>query len=288
MHALIAAGIFWIRELLFSHKHLHIQVNGGRMLDLSFMKNDVLMPLFKISLKREDPEAGKQETGKAEKDAAAEKAPSATDGTIVIDIPEQFNLRYQKICLMRQPAKKLVPDKSTIYVLIYDRSKPRYKLLQRYYKELLNEHIAMGLLAKTDAQVAFNSRDPLDIPSGELTIEVRRHIGMIEAVFQYMAIVVTAYTIYHACRVLVYSYEGFDPLFANFLIDPTGLKKYKECKGEVATNCMICFEDFKGEDEVRVLECMHIFHPSCVDRWLIGHSNRCPYCRRGIDVIERI
>ncbi|KAL7095632.1 hypothetical protein ACP275_10G036500 [Erythranthe tilingii] len=43
--------------------------------------------------------------------------------------------------------------------------------------------------------------------------------------------------------------------------------------------CTICLGEFRQGERVRVLrECAHIFHVSCVDKWLGNHPN-CPLCR---------
>ena len=39
--------------------------------------------------------------------------------------------------------------------------------------------------------------------------------------------------------------------------------------------CMICLEDFKNFEELRRLECLHIYHKICIDSWL-KKSNFCP------------
>ncbi|KAG6978862.1 Receptor-like proteiny region, transmembrane domain- and RING domain-containing protein 2 [Fusarium oxysporum f. sp. conglutinans] len=46
--------------------------------------------------------------------------------------------------------------------------------------------------------------------------------------------------------------------------------------------CSICTEDFQGGVEVRSLPCRHIFHPSCVDPWLLERSLFCPLCRANV------
>jgi Ring finger domain len=43
--------------------------------------------------------------------------------------------------------------------------------------------------------------------------------------------------------------------------------------------CSICTEDFHKGEEVRVLPCIHKFHPECVDPWLLNISGTCPLCR---------
>ena len=46
--------------------------------------------------------------------------------------------------------------------------------------------------------------------------------------------------------------------------------------------CPICLCDFETGDKVRVLPCQHIYHPECVDNWLVTNKS-CPMCKRNID-----
>ncbi|KAH7217052.1 hypothetical protein BKA60DRAFT_571050 [Fusarium oxysporum] len=43
--------------------------------------------------------------------------------------------------------------------------------------------------------------------------------------------------------------------------------------------CSICTEDFIEGKNLRKLPCGHLFHPQCIDPWLIGRSRTCPLCR---------
>ncbi|KAL2502858.1 RING-H2 finger protein ATL51-like [Forsythia ovata] len=53
-------------------------------------------------------------------------------------------------------------------------------------------------------------------------------------------------------------------------------KDTRESKQDV---CAVCLNEFKEGDGVRVLsECTHIFHVSCIDKWLNSHHS-CPLCR---------
>ncbi|PIN11965.1 hypothetical protein CDL12_15430 [Handroanthus impetiginosus] len=58
---------------------------------------------------------------------------------------------------------------------------------------------------------------------------------------------------------------------------PVVISKYcKECKEDL---CAICLGEFKEGEGVRVLsECTHIFHVSCIDKWIENQPN-CPLCR---------
>lgn len=43
-------------------------------------------------------------------------------------------------------------------------------------------------------------------------------------------------------------------------------------------DCSICQDEFVVDEEVVQLPCLHLFHPSCIERWLRMH-NQCPVCR---------
>ncbi|XP_054441291.1 RING finger protein 11-like [Pteronotus mesoamericanus] len=46
--------------------------------------------------------------------------------------------------------------------------------------------------------------------------------------------------------------------------------------------CVICMMDFVYADPVRFLPCMHIYHPDCIDDWLM-RSFTCPSCMEPVD-----
>ncbi|MFS7957450.1 putative transcription factor C2H2 family [Helianthus anomalus] len=48
----------------------------------------------------------------------------------------------------------------------------------------------------------------------------------------------------------------------------------------IDTECSICLSDYGTSDVVRLLpECGHLFHVSCIDKWLKVHPT-CPVCRK--------
>lgn len=53
-----------------------------------------------------------------------------------------------------------------------------------------------------------------------------------------------------------------------------GSKKKREC--------VICMIDFMVGDAIRFLPCMHIYHTSCIDDWLL-RSFTCPSCMEPVD-----
>ncbi|GFZ06808.1 brassinosteroid-responsive RING-H2 [Actinidia rufa] len=45
-------------------------------------------------------------------------------------------------------------------------------------------------------------------------------------------------------------------------------------------SCTVCLYEFEAGEEIRWLtNCRHIFHRSCVDRWMDHDRNTCPLCR---------
>jgi len=46
-------------------------------------------------------------------------------------------------------------------------------------------------------------------------------------------------------------------------------------------SCAICMQDYKIDDELRILPCGHEFHTECVDKWL-PMKKICPLCRHDI------
>ena len=50
---------------------------------------------------------------------------------------------------------------------------------------------------------------------------------------------------------------------------------------KASESCPICFEKFRHDEEVCVLECNHVYHTHCIDKW--GQKKQtCPICRKNI------
>lgn len=61
-------------------------------------------------------------------------------------------------------------------------------------------------------------------------------------------------------------------------------KKSADTKPGEEEKCPICITDFKDQEKVRKLPCQHLFHPECIDTWLVQNSH-CPICKA--DLAER-
>lgn len=46
--------------------------------------------------------------------------------------------------------------------------------------------------------------------------------------------------------------------------------------GSSACTCAICFEDYQAGDTMRVMPCLHRFHVSCIDQWILQQARRRP------------
>lgn len=67
------------------------------------------------------------------------------------------------------------------------------------------------------------------------------------------------------------------------------LRRSDDINRNEPSSCAICFSCILEEDEVRILpNCVHYFHISCIDRWLlpctVNHSS-CPLCRAVVIVL---
>mmetsp|Transcript_27801 Transcript_27801/g.62743 ORF Transcript_27801/g.62743 Transcript_27801/m.62743 type:complete len:292 (+) Transcript_27801:66-941(+) len=49
-------------------------------------------------------------------------------------------------------------------------------------------------------------------------------------------------------------------------------------KAEVQSQCVVCLEQFKSGEKLRMLPCLHRYHASCVDQWFALNST-CPVCK---------
>ena len=52
---------------------------------------------------------------------------------------------------------------------------------------------------------------------------------------------------------------------------------------ESQPTCPICLDDFEsGTTPIRELPCGHIFHPDCIDSFLLNNSSLCPMCKKSV------
>lgn len=54
------------------------------------------------------------------------------------------------------------------------------------------------------------------------------------------------------------------------------------------SDCVVCLNLFADGDNVRKLECRHVFHKDCFDGWLDHLNFNCPLCRAPLVSDERV
>ncbi|RTE70060.1 hypothetical protein BHE90_015548 [Fusarium euwallaceae] len=61
-------------------------------------------------------------------------------------------------------------------------------------------------------------------------------------------------------------------------ISPPSLEPGTLKTEDVSSLCSICTEDFTEGVKLRKLPCGHLFHPQCIDPWLMDRARTCPLC----------
>lgn len=57
----------------------------------------------------------------------------------------------------------------------------------------------------------------------------------------------------------------------------------EEEEGSGVVECAVCLSDIKEGDEIRELQCDHLFHRVCLDKWAIEYAHlSCPLCRTSL------
>lgn len=55
-------------------------------------------------------------------------------------------------------------------------------------------------------------------------------------------------------------------------------KQLKKINDSSDDNCIICLDNFKLNDEILYLPCMHLYHKECIIKWFLK-EDICPLCR---------
>jgi hypothetical protein len=58
-------------------------------------------------------------------------------------------------------------------------------------------------------------------------------------------------------------------------------KKYSEISTEENT-CSICLNIIKQDEIIRQLDCKHVFHTKCIEKYLLEYNCKCPLCRKDV------
>ncbi|XP_056595905.1 uncharacterized protein si:ch211-59o9.10 [Triplophysa dalaica] len=64
-------------------------------------------------------------------------------------------------------------------------------------------------------------------------------------------------------------------------IERLPVKTYDPSHSAGKTDCQICFSEYKKNERLRMLPCLHDYHVKCIDRWLKENAT-CPICRADV------
>ncbi|CAN8267006.1 unnamed protein product [Cochlearia groenlandica] len=76
--------------------------------------------------------------------------------------------------------------------------------------------------------------------------------------------------------------EDAPPASVSVLSDQLNLNRilsHRYSSAAAATDCIVCLSKLKEGEEVRKLDCRHVFHKKCLEGWLQHLNFNCPLCR---------
>lgn len=185
----------------------------------------------------------------------------------------------------------IINDMNCLYVFTYSTSDDYNETVGLYYKYLIDPNFLTICIDKLSLSFVFSFimiSQNYDSSFSNVDLEIQSietcWIGkIIPVVLGILCILMNLFF-----TKMVEKISKFDPVFTDFNIAASNIKKFKEVEKPDMGQCTICFDEFIPEDDVRILECKHYYHPTCIDRWLIGHSRRCPCCRNNIEIDEKV
>ncbi|KAE8691983.1 putative E3 ubiquitin-protein ligase RHA2B [Hibiscus syriacus] len=62
---------------------------------------------------------------------------------------------------------------------------------------------------------------------------------------------------------------------------------YEYCGGGKGSDCILCLCGMRHGEQVRKLDCCHVFHKDCFDGWLDHLNFNCPLCRSPLKTVDR-
>lgn len=180
-------------------------------------------------------------------------------------------------------AENIVPKENTIYIFSDEES--LNKTIMGNERLFFDSKVLKIVLEK---EICNFVSQALKIKPDGIFINIVAMGGYMKSMANLTLSITILCLLYKTCRKIVERLSKMDPIFTDFNIVSSVLQRFKNLGEKSMAQCTICFEDFQAEDEVRILDCKHYYHPGCIDRWLIGHSKRCPCCREIIQINEKL
>lgn len=207
---------------------------------------------------------------------------SNSKDTASVDMPE--HIKPCSVVFINDMIDNLkLTDKSCLYVFIYKKQNEYNNVLKFYKKYLLNQEYLSILMPEVflKLMVIHLMKSGESIKISFVNIEGYFHRLTFFALILAMLLALNKY-----CKSMIDHISKLDPVFTDFNIVYSNILKFKDLNKRDIPECTICYEEFLFDSDVRLLECKHYFHPQCIDRWLIGHSKRCPCCRNNVEINE--
>ena len=172
----------------------------------------------------------------------------------------------------------LLPHCKTIFYLTSDKI-GRCEILQRWYSTLglyvgdINFFLLNNKISDEIKMMIFNRSEILINYNKKFMVPYSTRLG-----------VYTCLSIIFLCMISMLflkcgMYSTVNPIITEIELERFKIMKYKDIKEKNSDSCLICFEFYEDEEDLRILFCGHYFHQKCVDKWLCEQSSRCPYCR---------
>ena len=58
-----------------------------------------------------------------------------------------------------------------------------------------------------------------------------------------------------------------------------------KCKKQADNECSVCLSNFEEDSEINKLKCGHLFHKTCLEKWIDYWNITCPLCRTPLVVV---
>lgn len=204
------------------------------------------------------------------------------------NLPSGKNTKIEKECICKiidTNTGKISIEKEGMFIFLTDSTRSKSQTLIDYSEYIFDRSIVSLIIDKTHLKLLFGNLE-LDNNHDTIYLEIYEYQGFVTYLMYSIMLIILTTAITRICYKIVKSMSNKDPMYEDFVVSSANIKKFREVNDKSMSNCLICFEEYTPEDDVRILDCEHFFHPDCVDRWLIGHSRCCPYCRKEIIVNE--
>ncbi|KAJ8772114.1 hypothetical protein K2173_027291 [Erythroxylum novogranatense] len=174
-----------------------------------------------------------------------------------------------------------------------DTSQPRFYMYFNFHRD----GVLMFTGDNIEAEYPFRDRrrTTLEILAAFLTIQSyalatcgMRFLGWVRTLSELRGLATSGFQLVSTLKVLVSETvvveESECEGVSESVLEKLAAESFYAGNGETNEhdNCVICLDEFSGETALTRMPCSHVFHQSCLFRWL-RNSNSCPLCREKVD-----